>query len=289
MPAARGVQGKRSLRRDYLDRTDPGFPMTEGDIDRFLNEWEAKGCSADTLEHYRSILMRFYRILPEDKHIRRDTLARWREELVESGYAPATINRILSVSNTWLDFMGCREYQQDLLGPEDKLQPELTRNEYLRLLQTARILGEERTYMLVKTLGSCNVRIQELSKVTVEALREGKLTTAPNGLKQIVRLPECLRKELLAYAQRQGIQSGPIFISRNGTPMFRTNVAIMIKQLGGKAQIPEEKANARALRRLWMSTRANIESNLEPLVEQAMERMMEQEQLSVGWDSGDAV
>lgn len=42
-----------------------------------------------------------------------------------------------------LDFMGCREYRQDLLGPEDKLQPELTRNEYLRLLQTAKLLGVE--------------------------------------------------------------------------------------------------------------------------------------------------
>lgn len=289
MPVARGVQGKRSLRRDYLDRTDPGFQMTKADIDRFLSEWEAKGCGADTMEHYRSILRRLYRRLPEDKRIRRDTLAKWQEELRESGYASASINKILSVCNTWLDFMGCREYQQGLLELEDKLQPELTRNEYLRLLQTARLLGEERTYMLVKTLGSCDIRIQELPKVTVEALTEGKITTVSNGLKQIIRLPECLRKELLAYAERQGIRSGPVFISRNGTPMLRTNVAFMIKQLGVKAQVPEKKANARALRRLWMSTRASIESNLELLVEQAMERMMEQEQLSIGWENDNVV
>lgn len=287
MSVARGVQGKRTLRRNHLDRPDPGLKMTKADIDRFLDEWETKGCLADTLEHYRSILERFYHMLPGDKRIRRDTLASWQEELRESGYAPATINKIFSVCNTWLDFMGCREYQQDLLGPEDRLQPELTRSEYHRLLQTAKVLGKERTYMLVKILGSCNIRIQELPKVTVEALTEGKLTTAANGLKQTIRLPECLRKELLAYAERQGIGSGPIFISRNETPMLRTRVAAMIKQLGVEAQISEGKANARALRRLWMSTRANIESNLELLVEQAMERQLEQEQLTVGWEDKD--
>lgn len=168
--------------------------------------------------------------------------------------------------------MGYREYQQDLLGPEDKLQPELTRSEYHRLLQTAKVLGKERTYMLVKVLGSCNIRIQELPKVTVEALTEGKLTAMANGLRQTIRLPECLRKELLAYAERQGIGSGPIFISRNETPMLRTRVAATIKQLGVEAQIPEEKANACALRRLRMSTMASIESNLELLAEQSIER-----------------
>lgn len=39
------------------------------------------------------------------------------------------------------------------MGAEDRLQPELTQSEYHRLLQTAKALGKERTYMLVKVLG----------------------------------------------------------------------------------------------------------------------------------------
>jgi integrase/recombinase XerD len=38
------------------------------------------------------------------------------------------------------------------------------------------------------------------------------------------------------------------------------------------------------LRRLYFSTRAGIESNIALLVEQAMERQLEQEQLAVGWE-----
>lgn len=134
----------RSIRRAAAKAGDPSLKMEHSDINRFLEEWGAKGCVADTFECYRGILERFYDVLPKDKHIHRGSLANWREELKKAGYAPATINPFLSVCNTWLGFMGFREYQQvDQLAPEDKLQPELTRNEYLRLLQTAKILGKE--------------------------------------------------------------------------------------------------------------------------------------------------
>ena len=76
MSIARGVQGTRALCRNHVDKKDPGLQMTKADINRFLNEWEAKGCLTDTLEHYRSILERLYHVLPEDKRIHRDTLAK---------------------------------------------------------------------------------------------------------------------------------------------------------------------------------------------------------------------
>lgn len=57
----------------------------------------------------------------------------------------------------------------------------------------------------------------------------------------------------------------------------------MIKQLSVEVRTPEGKTNLCALRRLWMSTRVNVGSNMEFLVKQAMERLLEQEQLTVGW------
>ena len=44
------------------------------------------------------------------------------------------------------------------------------------------------------------------------------------------------------------------------------------------------KGNPKSLRKLYLSTRSGIESNIALLVEQAMERMIEQEQFSVGWE-----
>ena len=57
-----------------------------------------------------------------------------------------------------------------------------------------------------------------------------------------------------------------------------------IRNLCEEAKVPGEKGNPKCLRKLYLTTRAGVESNIILLVEQAMERMLEQEQFSVGWD-----
>ena len=73
-------------------------------------------------------------------------------------------------------------------------------------------------------------------------------------------------------------------MTRNGTPIIRTNITASIYQVGIAAQIPKEKANPRCLRKLYQTTKANVEANIALLVEQAMDRQIELEQLSVGWE-----
>lgn len=284
MPREMIVQRGAAARPVYHSIVDAGLQMRQEDITRFLNEWEAKGCAAGTLERYHHSLNRLYQALPEDKRIRRGTLAKWREDLREEGYSPNTINTVFSVCNSWLDFMGHREYQlADQLEQEDKPQPELSRNEYLRLLQTAKLLDKEREYLLIKVFASTGIQVQELPNVTVEAARAGKLTTSAGNATETVHLAECLCKELLDYAGRKGILTGPIFVTRNGTPIIRTNITASICQVGIAAQIPKEKATPRCLRKLYQTTKANVEANIALLVEQAMDQQIELEQLTVGW------
>ena len=67
--------------------------------------------------------------------------------------------------------------------------------------------------------------------------------------------------------------------------MHRSYVTAMIRNVCEKTRIPVGRASPQALRRLYLSTRSGIESNVALLVEQAMDRMMEQEQFSVGWEA----
>ena len=266
---------------------ETGALMRPEEMEAFLQDCQAGGRVEGTLQWYRRGLRYLYEALPEDKIIRWDTLARWRADLVEKGYAPSTINSFLSVSNAYLDYVGHRECQlAGQLKPETELQPELTRTEYLRLLQTARALGRERAYLLVKLFGSTGLTVQELPKVTAEAAQAGKLTVTSSRVRQTIRLPEGLRRELLEYAERNGYCSGPLFLTREGTPMSRTYVTAMIRQLCGAAQVAEEKGNPRCLKRLCQATRAGIEGNISLLVDQALERLLDQEQLQIGWEEG---
>ena len=271
-------------RQRHSSGPDAGVRLTKEGIERFMDACEAGGRVEGTLKWYRRGLNRLYDDLPEDKTIRRGTLERWREQLVEEGYASSTINSFLSVNNAYLDFVGHREYQlASQLKSETELQPELTRAEYLRLLQTARTLGREKVYLLVKLFGTTGLSVQELSKVTVEAVMEGKLTVTSSRSKQVLRIPEGLQKELLDYGRRNGYLHGPLFLTREGTPMSRTYVTTIIRQLCEAARVPGEKGNPRCLKRLYQSTRSNIEENIALLVEQAHARLLEQEQLEIGW------
>ena len=285
MPQTRQhIRGSSQPRQRRSPASDTGVRLTHDGIERFMSVCEAEDRVEGTIKLYRRSLNRLYDDLPEDKTIRHGTLERWREELVKAGYASSTINNCLGVGNAYLDFVGHREYQlAGQLKLETEIQPELSRAEYLRLLQTARALGRERVYLLVKLFGTTGLTVQELHQVTVQAVQEGKVTVTFSRNKQILRIPEGLQKELLDYAKRNGHLSGPIFLTKDGTPMSRTYVSTIIRQLCTAARVPEEKGNPRCLKRLYQSTRSGIEENIALLVEQAHDRLLEREQLEIGW------
>ena len=265
-------------------RASEGTPITLEKIEQFLIHYENLERSEGTIKFYRRKLLRFYQDLPEDKRIRYGFLEKWREALLKE-YKPASVNAFLSAVNAFLDYIGHREYQLvGQLREEKPPQLELSRAEYLHLLHTAKALGNEKVYLLIKLFACTGLFAKELPNLTVEALREGKVLCYQNRVKQIVTIPACIQKELLSFTERNGIASGPIFRTRSGRAINRTYVPILMKPVCEAARIPDGRANPQALRKLYLSTRAGIESNIALLVEQAMERMMEQEQLSIGWD-----
>ena len=263
-----------------------GAPFSLADIEEYLTYLENKGRVSGTLEWYRRGLNRLYQYLPDDdKIIHRETLKAWQQQLIKDRYAPSTINEFIVVANGYLEYADMREHQViERLEQVNEIQPELSREEYLRLLKTAKLLEKERTYLLVKLFGNTDMPVQELPKLTVEAVREGKTVVSNKGLKQVIRLPECLKNELASYIDRQGIVTGPVFLTRKGEPMSRSNVNTGISQLSEAARVPIERATPRALRRMYRSMQDNMEQNIRLIVEQAQARILEQEQLSVGWE-----
>ncbi|MCI9155556.1 MAG: hypothetical protein HFF44_01295 [Lawsonibacter sp.] len=262
-----------------------GVAVTQDDIQRFLTAYEGLDRAEGTVQFYRRKLLRFYRDLPEDKIIRQDSLKKWQEKLLKDGYTPGSVNAFVSAANAYLDYIGHREYQLAKQLREEKVpQPELSRAEYLHLLRTAKALGKEKVYLLIKTFASTGLFAQELPEVTVEAVREGKIICDQNKYKQIVSVPGCLKRELLDFAERSGIRSGPIFLTRDGRPMHRTYVPVAMRSVCEAARIPQGLGNPKSLRKLYLSTRAGIESNITLLVEQALERQLEEEQFSIGWE-----
>lgn len=255
-------------------------------IDAFMEYLSEKGRGRASVQNYRRILMELYRYLPEDKCIGEETGPAWKDSMERQGLQPATVNNRMSVWNSFLQYLGHREWQmEDFNRKEETAQPVLNRTEYLRLLSAAKHLGKEKSYLLIKTLGGAGMRIQELPQLTVEAVQQGTVDLEYHNSRQkrVLRLPEGLRRELLDYAGREGIRKGPVFGSPEGAPMSRTNVNYFISMVSHDAQVAEEKATPRCLWKMYQETCREIQANVAVLIEQSYQRMLDEEQQLMGW------
>lgn len=262
--------------------------LTEETIEQFLASLQEKGRSQDSVKTYRQTLTALLDFLPEGGRITEETGPAWREWMTDQGLAPRTINARVSVLNSYCQYIGRKDWvQEDFFRENGELQPELSRTEYLRLLQTAKLLGKEKSYLLIKTLGGAGLRIQELPQLTAEVVREGSvcLHYHNNARQRILRLPPSLREELLDFIRSRGIASGPVFLTSDGQPLSRVSVYRYVNCVAEAAQVPEEKANPRCLWKMYLQTCESIQAGLLVLAEQAYQRMLETEQLTVGWNA----
>ena len=271
------------------DRSCAGVRINREKIQGYLDLLLQKGRSPETVHLYRAKLEALYAYLPSSGRLNQNSLREWREALL-CRYSPGTVNTYLSAVNGLLAYLGRRDLQlTEQLEPERELSPELTRAEYLRLLQAAKVLGRERTYFLIKVFALTGLRVGELSQITAEAVVSGQLLLTRQGTRQAVPIPVCLQEELLCYIRRAGISSGPVFVTRNRKGLRRTQVTAEIRALCRDARVDMEKGNPRCLCKLYRTTLWDMEQSARRMAAQSYERMLETEQLSTGWEEDTAV
>lgn len=258
-------------------------------IESFLEELDRTSHSPGSIKAYRTALRALYESMPQEKLLDTTTAQVWKEYLESQGYAPRTIRSRLSMLNSFLHYLGRGEWQFDQpsaqlpVAPEDDIQPELTRPEYLSMLQAARLLEQHRTYLLIKTLGGTGMRIQELPQFTVESVRAGTAPLWYRGTKRMVRIPGTLRQELLDYTTEEGLDSGSVFVTKEGVPLNRAVVWRSINSISGQANIAPQKANPRCLRKMYLTTLGGLPTGIAATQDMAYDSMLEREQSSIGW------
>ena len=252
---------------------------SDAKADSFLLDLEEQGSSQASISRYRRSLELFRDAVAETGELQANTLEKWQRKLADEGYSARTINTSLSAVNTFFEYCGWEQLQYRHTLPVEGVQTEISRSEYRRLLQTAARLNKERAYLLVKLFANTGIQLQDLELVTGKSVHQGEILVDSCDGVQRVRILEPLRSELCRYAEELGT-NGPLFVTKWGTPLNRSNVTQMITDLSDESGVPRRKANPRCLRNLYQRTRAELEANVDRLVEMGMERIMEQDQNS---------
>ena len=259
--------------------------LRESDIDSYLRDMASRNRRKGTLENYHRCLEDFLDWLPEGKELFRERVYQYQQHLA-GRYTPGTVNMKMTSINGLLDFLDLRECQVTAKLPMDKdeVKPELTRSEYLRMLAAAKANGDERLYLLIKLFATTGIGVQEIVNVTVEAVETGTVVTFPNRNRQELRIPPCVRQELLLYAKENNIQFGPVFLTKQGKPLGRTSISNMVPRISKDARVEENKCTPRCLQKLYEDTQESIRANVAIMLQMTYDRMLEQEQVTYGWE-----
>ena len=180
---------------------------------------------------------------------------RWRDFLCEKGYAPVTVNAMLTALNLFFRFLGREDCRVKTLRIQRKFfrssERELCRREYEQLVRAAKGKGKERLALLIEAMGATGIRVSEVKYITAEAVRQGRAEIALKGKIRTILIPDQLRKKLRQYAGEKGISSGEIFITKSGKGLSRQQIWAEMKRLCPSAGILKTKVFPHNLRHLF--------------------------------------
>lgn len=247
-----------------------GRILTSEAIQSFKKYLREEEKSKNTIEKYLRDVRAFAAYL-SGTEVTKETVIAYKNKLLSENYAVRSVNSMLASLNSLFAFLGwtdCKvksiKLQRQIYCPEEK---ELTKAEYMRLVNTAKQKNNERLNLILQTICGTGIRVSELQYITVEAIKNGEAVVSLKGKTRTIFIVRELQKKLLRYAAEQGITSGTIFITRTGRPMSRTNIWREMKDLCEQAGVNPQKVFPHNLRHLFARTFYGIEKDIAKLAD----------------------
>lgn len=241
----------------------------EFDKKSFMEFMKKDEKSEATIQKYTREVEELFRFLGGRK-LDKERLLEYRSH-ISSRFNAQTVNGKLSSINFYLYYAGCSQIRVKLLRIQKKAyideQRELTEKEYMRLLQAARSRGQMQLYYLMQTICSTGIRISELKYVTVEAVHRGCAEINLKRKYRVIIFPKNLVQRLKEYAEMNGIKSGPVFCTRNGKPLDRSNICHDMKKISSAAGVNAQKVYPHNLRHLFARSFYSVEKDIAHLAD----------------------
>ena len=225
--------------------------------------------SKHTIEKYRRDLRKLIEFT-NGGEVTKEQVINFKEYLIRN-YALNSVNSILASINRFMIFAGWQDFrvkqlkkQRQVYCPEER---ELSRQEYFKLIRAAKREGKERIGLIIQTIGSTGIRISELPSITVKAVRDGGVQVDCKGKSRQILMPRKLLMKLMHYIKKEQIKSGPVFVTRQGNPMDRSNIWKEMKKICRKAGVKEKKVFPHNLRHLFACSFYQMEKDIAKLAD----------------------
>lgn len=243
--------------------------LCEGLICSFGAHLYAEERSPSTVEKYLRDIRAFYGFMKE-RALEKSAVLEYKSSLLLK-YAVTSANSMIAALNAFLRFLNWHDLcvkqfkvQKAAYCPEEK---ELTRAEYIRLVEAAKKKGNERLNLIIQTICGCGIRVSELEFITVDAVQRGEAFVSCKGKNRRIFIVSELKKKLLRYISEQKIKTGAVFVTKNGRPVSRHNIWRDMKALCKEANVPPSKVFPHNLRHLFARTFYGMEKDIAKLAD----------------------
>ena len=225
--------------------------------------------SKNTVEKYMRDIKMFYQF-SFGREITKELSIDYKKMLGDK-YKATSANSMITALNSFFSFYQLYGLRIKLFKIQKKTfrerERELTKSEYIRLVRAAQSEKNERLSLLMQTICGMGIRVSEHKFITVETLKTGYVRIVNKGRERIVFMPNELRKYLKKYCLGNGITKGPVFITRNGFPLNRSNIWTEMKSLCETAGVDSQKVFPHNLRKLFARTFYGIEKDIAKLAD----------------------
>lgn len=238
-------------------------------LEKYIDYLQNEERSIATVCQYERDVLRFFSFL-NLKELTRDAVLQYKQELMKD-YQPVSVNVKLSALNSFFSFIGRDDLKLKLLKIQRSVycseEKELSKSEYFRLIQAAEKKKNKRLALLLQTICGTGIRVSELKYITAAAVNCGEAVIQLKGKTRTILLPKKLQKKLKNYLRRERIVEGPVFITRTGRPLDRSNIWKMMKNLCRDAGVDAKKVFPHNLRHLFARCFYSIDKDIARLAD----------------------
>ena len=195
-----------------------------------------------TISKYLTDMNTFLKFIGEDSDADRRKLLDYKEWLKER-YAVSSANSMIAALNSFLEFQGLSVMKIKSFKIQKKmfLEKEMTNKEYRNLVDSAQKKGKHQLALIMESICATGIRISELRYITIESLKKRRIEVNNKGKARIILLPDVLVKKLLYFAGKERIDSGPVFVTKQGNPKNRSNIWAEMKSLSEDTGVNAKK------------------------------------------------
>ncbi len=233
------------------------YSMTQTNLANYKKYLLLEEKASNTVAKYLHDIEAFRSWLGQ-RPVSRERISEWKIELIKAGHAAVSVNGALAAVHSFLGFMGWEHFRVKYLKIQRRIfreaSRELSQEEYMRLINTARAQGNTRLELLMETICATGIRVSEVQYITVEAVRRGRAEIALKGKVRTILIASKLARKLQKYARKQKIVCGEIFLTANGQSLSRRRIWGEMKNLCQAAAVDSSKVFPHNLRHLFACT-----------------------------------